>query len=352
MGTTDTDKTEATPQEGAGATPQHDVFISCTPDDQALAEAISAKLKQRKFTTWYPLRDLVAGEDEQAQIDTAIRSSKALVLAFTDAANKSEEILREMSVAIAADIEVVPFKLTSTLPVMGLEYYLSTVPWVDGTTEPIEESARSLAVTVSQLVRKPSPANKLTELWARAKAADGSDDISDMGVPVTIVIPEQGSWETEGAADGTQETAMVTDGVPVTIVYPEAECWALQEKAQAEAEAASEPEKTDRPEQKPAEEVAGTPEEAAATPEEVAAAADETTVASDTEAPAEGEPAETQSPEEELLAVSVEAAKQLHHMAKKEGGEPTAIGDVIKVVLALLLAAGTLLYLLATSVQG
>ena len=127
----------------------HDVFISYSHKDKAVADAICAKLEQDGTRCWYAPRDIRPGADWAASIIDAIEAAKVMVLVFTDASNASQQVLREINNAVSAGVVLVPFKLTDNPPNRGMQYYLSTVHWLDAMDGPQEKRITEL----SELVR-------------------------------------------------------------------------------------------------------------------------------------------------------------------------------------------------------
>lgn len=131
---------------------ERDVFISYSHKDKAVADAICAKLEEDGIRCWYAPRDIVPGADWAASIIDAIKSVKVMVLIFTDYSNASKQVLREVNNAVSNGVVIVPFKLTETLPSEGMEYYLSTVHWLDAMNRPLERSVAQLDALVSSLL--------------------------------------------------------------------------------------------------------------------------------------------------------------------------------------------------------
>ena len=127
----------------------HDVFISYSHKDKAVADAIVARLEQDNCRCWYAPRDIAPGADWAASIIEAIESTKVMVLVFTDFSNASRQVLREINNAVRTGAVIVPFRLTDSSPSGGMQYYLSTVHWLDAMDEPLEDSIAQL----SELVR-------------------------------------------------------------------------------------------------------------------------------------------------------------------------------------------------------
>ena len=127
----------------------HEVFISYSTKDKAVADAVCARLEQDNCRCWYAPRDIMPGADWAGSIIEAIEQSKVMVLIFTDFANESRQVLREINNAVRCGVVIVPFRLTKTTPSGSMRYYLSTVHWLDALDGELEENTRLL----SELVR-------------------------------------------------------------------------------------------------------------------------------------------------------------------------------------------------------
>ena len=75
----------------------HEVFISYSTKDKAVADAVCARLEQDNCRCWYAPRDIMPGADWAGSIIEAIEQSKVMVLIFTDFANESRQVLREIN---------------------------------------------------------------------------------------------------------------------------------------------------------------------------------------------------------------------------------------------------------------
>ena len=99
----------------------HDVFISHAQADKPVAELVCATLEQRGIRCWIAPRDIRPGTDWGSAIVAAIRQSRAMVLVFSDAANASRHIPRELERAIDLEIPIVPFRIQNIEPRGSLE---------------------------------------------------------------------------------------------------------------------------------------------------------------------------------------------------------------------------------------
>ncbi len=140
----------------------HDVFISYSHKDKAIADAICAKLEQDGSRCWYAPRDIRPGADWAASIIDAIEAAKVMVLVFTDASNASQQVLREINNAVAAGVVLVPYKLTANPPNRGMQYYLSTVHWLDAMDGPQEKRIAELSDLVRTILNKEPAGGEAT----------------------------------------------------------------------------------------------------------------------------------------------------------------------------------------------
>ena len=126
----------------------HDVFISYSSEDENVVRAVSNALEANKIRCWYASRDIPAGADWPTSIVNAIQEAQALLLIFTDFANASEHVLREVTTAISDGKTLIPFKLTSNGPTEGMKYFLNTVHWLDAVDQPLEDAIDNLVKRV------------------------------------------------------------------------------------------------------------------------------------------------------------------------------------------------------------
>lgn len=133
----------------------HDIFISYSNKDENVVRAVSNALEAQKIRCWYASRDIPAGAEWASSIMNAIKEAKVLLLIFTDYSNESGQVRREVNNAISYGIPVIPFKLTPNNPSGGMEYYLSTVHWLDAVNQPLEESIQNLVVRVKAVLGMP-----------------------------------------------------------------------------------------------------------------------------------------------------------------------------------------------------
>ena len=75
-----------------------------------------------------------------------------MVLIFTNSANSSNHVKRELELAVTNDITIQPIRTEDVEPTAELKYYLSSMHWLDALTLPLEDHLSKLAKLVSQLL--------------------------------------------------------------------------------------------------------------------------------------------------------------------------------------------------------
>jgi hypothetical protein len=133
----------------------HDVFLCHSVTDKAVAEAIVARLEAESVTCWIAPRDVVPGSDWGESIINAIESSRIMILLFSQSANVSPQIKREVERAVNKGVYIIPFRLADIPPTRALEYFISTSQWMDAFSPPLERHLDNLAKTVRTVLKSP-----------------------------------------------------------------------------------------------------------------------------------------------------------------------------------------------------
>jgi hypothetical protein len=132
----------------------HDVFISYASQDKPAADAACATLEAHGIRCWIAPRDILAGTGWGEAIVNAIHQSQVMVLVFSSHANESPHIRREVDRAVTKGVPIIPVRIEDVVPVKALEYYMSSVHWLDALTPPLEAHLNLLADKVHVLLRK------------------------------------------------------------------------------------------------------------------------------------------------------------------------------------------------------
>jgi WD40 repeat protein len=130
----------------------HDVFISYSTRDKTVADAVCAGLEGRKIRCWIAPRDVPPGQTWASAIAQAIEQSRVLVLVFSDGANQSPQVLREVERAVHGGIPILPFRIQPVEPTHDMGYFLGAIHWLDALTPPLERHLQKLGDRVQALL--------------------------------------------------------------------------------------------------------------------------------------------------------------------------------------------------------
>jgi TIR domain len=130
----------------------HDVFISHSAQDKTVADAVCAALENSAVRCWIAPRDVQPGRSFAGEITRAIQQSKVMVLIFSAHSNNSEQVLREVQLAVSAHLHIIQFRIDDVRPNDDLTYFLSTPHWLDALTPPLEKHAQRLVAAVKTLL--------------------------------------------------------------------------------------------------------------------------------------------------------------------------------------------------------
>ena len=136
----------------------HDVFISHSAQDKAVADAVCAALENAGVRCWIAPRDVQPGRSFAGEITRAIQQSKAMVLIFSAHSNNSQQVLREVQLAVSSHLHIVQFRIEDVRPNDDLTYFLSTPHWLDAMTPPMEMHLQRLVASIKTLLGNEMPA--------------------------------------------------------------------------------------------------------------------------------------------------------------------------------------------------
>ena len=130
----------------------HDVFISHSAQDKAVADAVCAALERAAVRCWIAPRDVQPGRSFAGEITRAIQQSKVMVLIFSGSSNNSQQVLREVQLAVSSHLHILQFRIEDVRPNDDLTYFLSTPHWLDAMTPPLQTHLERLVTAVQALL--------------------------------------------------------------------------------------------------------------------------------------------------------------------------------------------------------
>ncbi len=131
-----------------------DVFISYSSVDSTAGEIVCSILEQNGISCWIAPRDITPGLDFAEAIIDGIKSSKLFILVYTASSNISKQVIREVDRAVHFGLQVINLRLEDVPMSKQLDYYLSSVHWLDAKTPPLEQHVTRLSKVVKMLLSK------------------------------------------------------------------------------------------------------------------------------------------------------------------------------------------------------
>ncbi|MGH8062287.1 MAG: TIR domain-containing protein [Pseudoxanthomonas sp.] len=127
------------------------MFISYATADRSEALKVCKAIEVRGTPCWISMRDVRPGENYQEAIVQSLRGARAVVLVFSDAANTSSEIKKELSLASRYNVPVIALRLKAVEPSDAFAYELSTRQWINA----FEGWDKSIDTLVGRLAQIP-----------------------------------------------------------------------------------------------------------------------------------------------------------------------------------------------------
>lgn len=128
------------------------IFISYSSKDRTVANMVCALLEERGHRCWIAPRDIVPGTAWGEAIIDGLKGASVFVLVFSQHANASPQILREVERAVHLGLPIIPFRIEDVLPERSLEYFMSVPHWLDALSPPVEDHIARLGEVIDQLV--------------------------------------------------------------------------------------------------------------------------------------------------------------------------------------------------------
>lgn len=130
----------------------HEVFMSYSHLDSQIAEALCHKLEDNQIKCWIAPRNIKAGQKWADSIAQAIPESKVLIVVLSSNSNTSEQVLREVEIAIQNKLIVVPVRIEDIMPTGGMAYYLATTQWIDVKGFEIDKELSKITSTIKNIL--------------------------------------------------------------------------------------------------------------------------------------------------------------------------------------------------------
>jgi len=131
-----------------------DVFISHSAQDKTVAETICGALEEATIRCWVAPRDVRPGRSFPGEITRAIQQSKVMLLIFSKHSNSSEQVLREVQLAVDSHLPIVRLRIEDVTLSDDLRYYLSTPQYLDALTPPLSKHVPRVETAIRELLEQ------------------------------------------------------------------------------------------------------------------------------------------------------------------------------------------------------
>jgi predicted ATPase len=81
-----------------------------------------------------------------------LEACRIMILVFSEHANDSDHVQREVAKACSSGLAVIPFRIKDVLPNQSLSYFLDTVQWLDASAPPLQKHLGTLSERVKKLL--------------------------------------------------------------------------------------------------------------------------------------------------------------------------------------------------------
>jgi len=150
----------------------HDVFISYSSLNKTTADAVCHALETNGIRCWIAPRDITGGSTYGGQIMHGIENCKLFLLLFSDGANRSEHVLREIERAVNYRKTILPFRIEDVPMCKDFEYFLGTVHWIDA--YPDDTLFGNLITQVARILGKTSTTPVAVRVLSSDKVASST----------------------------------------------------------------------------------------------------------------------------------------------------------------------------------
>ena len=130
---------------------KYDLFISYAFNNAPIAEHVVKQLEKKGLKCFIAPRDIQTGNEYAHEIVSAITNSIATLLIFSEEANNSHYVLREINSAVSRNKTIIPLRIQDFLPSEAMEFYLGPTHWLNAFPEILDVHIDKIISTVRAL---------------------------------------------------------------------------------------------------------------------------------------------------------------------------------------------------------
>jgi hypothetical protein len=181
-----------------------DVFISYAKSDESKALALCELLELESLPCWIASRNIPPGTVWADALVQAIQDCRVLLVLFSEAADHSESVGREIDLAFTRRLPILPLRIAKVDPTRGMRFYLGSRQYLDAYPNALTEYRDQIVRSVRALLlpRGVGAAATKTETAAVIESGTGpkeaaaSGDVSESAAVREVVGFDLGHGET------------------------------------------------------------------------------------------------------------------------------------------------------------
>ena len=135
----------------------HSVFLSYSQKDRRTADAVLKALEANGVRVWMAPRDIPPGASWPESIPVAIDAARVMILIFSECANSSQHVAREIDIACDRRLTIIPVRIENVALGGALRFFLGTSHWFDAFPGPLDSHLPRLVATVRKSLGAPQP---------------------------------------------------------------------------------------------------------------------------------------------------------------------------------------------------
>ncbi|MBI1338859.1 TIR domain-containing protein [bacterium] len=163
----------------------YDIFVSYRRSDRAFVDQLVQRLQARGVSVWYDSQ-IEGGDDWREKIVAALTDSDMLVILFSEDANNSRQLKKELAVADQLEKPVVPVLIEDCKPRGAYLYELADRNWLQVFPNPMAQ--------IDKLVER------LVDLAGKSPGGIGGSGAQEQAPPPAAAPREAPPWsDTSGA---------------------------------------------------------------------------------------------------------------------------------------------------------
>lgn len=129
-----------------------DIFISHSSRNRLIADALKHNLESTGIKCWKAPDNILPGQIWEEAIISAIKDCRVVLLVWSTISQESEQVQRELSVAVKSGKVVIPYRIEDVRPEGLFEYYLTNTHWLDAYSKDIECAIKEVVKRVEALL--------------------------------------------------------------------------------------------------------------------------------------------------------------------------------------------------------